>query len=85
LFYTDHCLALNVPTDRQGRQNDGAMRLDSFPVLMVDWPNPHIRFGHSECGFDLKQLVVIGDHLIIRDIQVGDISFDACKCSCFVD
>jgi hypothetical protein len=52
---------------------------------MVDWPDPHIRFGHSECGFDLKQLVVIGDHLIIRDIQVGDISFDACKCSCFVD
>ncbi len=52
---------------------------------MVDRSGPQIRFGHVECVFDLKQLMVIVDHLIIRDIQVGDISLDTLQCSGFVD
>jgi len=76
---------LNVPANCQCRQYDREMCLDRVPLAMVDRPSLQVRFRHPKSGFHLEKLVVIIDHLLIWNVQVGDISFDTCKCSCFVD
>ena len=41
------------------------MCFDAMPETMVDWTYAKISFGHPECLFNMPQIFIIFDYLLV--------------------
>ena len=61
------------------------MSFNCFPLAVKDWSGFQIGFSHSETCFNLKELMVGGDNLIVGSRQIRNVSLNSGQCVCFLN